>query len=274
MLNQKITNQLRTPPGRDSSALEPRVIDSFDWRSYYSGSDVRFEFDGIPIDEICGLSYRVTELVVPHYGYASYTRLGVSRGVRSVQGSILFNFRDPAQLRYLLRVIANNEGPDVASPSLIRRDSITQDSKAIAERVKRGDISVDEAKRLLKAGSDPGQPGSGKPSKEMMEAFRASIWSKNSPVKLAEKDPYSEENRRRAPLYKSRYNGFNLRMIFGEPGSTNTVYQQIPSADETRRQTGAVRVLRGVEIASEAQEISETGEPTRLMLEFSAADID
>lgn len=275
-VDPKIKSILNTvsPVGRDRSALQYRVVDEYTWRSYYSGADVRFEIEGIPIDEVAGISYKIVEPVRPHFGYASYVRLKTSRGSRTVQGQIVFNFKDPADLYYLLDKIKTGETPDsfiVNKPN--KKDEATVN---LVELIKKGQLSLEDAKKVITKTGTSTNPNlntlfTNKPDVEIIDAFKNRIWGITSETKTEVN--LGPSNSYRETRYSSKYNGFSLRMIYGEPDSNNGIYSQMPSIDKSRRQIGAVKLIKGVEITSEYQEISETGEPVRTIYEFVAADV-
>jgi hypothetical protein len=246
--------------GRDINTALFRTVDAFDSRSYFSGSDVRFEFDGIVVEEIAGISYKLLEPVQYYYSYASRTRVKTSRGSRLVQGSILTNFKDPSQIYHLLKRIRNNNTPDDQGID-------PQSRQDVFNAIAGGNLSIQSRDSLLGAQSEKNlskiRSFEGKPNPGAIQAFRDALWGR----KGAKSDLYLTE---KEATYKPRFDGgedgFKLRMIFGEPN-----YQDI---DQTGRRLGAVVLISGVEIMGESIEVTENGEPVRVAYDFLAADVN
>ena len=280
-INPQIENMLQgIGPGRDRVSTAVRVVDGFSWRSYYSGSDVSFEFDGIPIEEIAGISYKVVEPVKFHYGYNSYTALHSSRGARMAHGTLLMNFTDPTTLYFLLNKIREGNTPEKilkkGVPPQLKEDTLLTSSQ-LASSIANKTYTTEEAQKILNT-SWNGNPKafsafSNLPDKALLIRHRDSVWGvdpkarKDNPFRI---DPV------KSPRYSSHPTGFSIKMIFGEPGALNALVlgnEAQPDRD-ARRQVGAVRELKGVQIISEGLEITETGEPTRVLYEFVATDIN
>jgi hypothetical protein len=303
------TNPPRSPIGRDISSQQGRVIDAFTWRSYYSGADVRFEFDDIPVDDVCGISWKLIEPTKFHYGYASRFRLRSSKGTRMVSGQLMMNYRDPLSFHALLQAIRQKARPGsfAATPS---------DIAVLGATVGSGKITPAQAARQIAPGGrgssltglTPESPATtARPDPERLRAYRDALWGTgngNDPLYKDRKaamppDGLTEEEiletqrdpdllraetqmgigllgngqditgTGRAARFRTGPDGFNIRMIFGEPGQF--AYQA--RSDQAGRQVGAVQLLKGVEIMSSGTEISETGDPIRTVYEFVAADV-
>lgn len=69
---------------------------------YFSGADIFIYFNDVLIDEITGLSFVITEDVLPIYTYASYRYKDVARGKRIVEGAFRIAFKENG---YLLKVL-------------------------------------------------------------------------------------------------------------------------------------------------------------------------
>jgi hypothetical protein len=265
-------------PGRDRVSSSVRVIDSFDWRSYYSSSDVRFEFDGVPVEEITSFNFRIVEPVKHHYGYNSYVRLAESRGSRMIHGSFSANFTDPIQLFYLLDKIKKGETPDslgVGKMKATSEDISAKVKSIVAQSRKEGLSSEQVAEKISALGRSISNPASSKAPIKILEAYRDSLWGV-APDKDS-KNPLSEDMIHNTK-YESKRHGFNIRVIYGEPGANNTIIPNQTASTVSdagvRRQVGAIRLLRGVQIMGEGQEISPTGEAIQSVYEFIAAEIN
>ena len=69
---------------------------------YFSGADVSIYFGDVFVDDITSLSFVLTEMVQPIYGYASYVFDDVARGSRLVQGAFSIAFRESGYLYTIL----------------------------------------------------------------------------------------------------------------------------------------------------------------------------
>lgn len=297
------------PVGRDRPASTVRYgypVGNIDGemyvRTYYSGADARFEIDGVPVDEICGISWQVAEPVQSHFGYASYTRLAVSRGARMVNGQIHLNFTDPTYLLHLLSRIREGKTPDAVRDTVVPAlEAESSGGKKTSQvfgyvgDVLAGTLTPDSAARAL---TEYGRPDlstqfdstllTGKPDPEMIRAFRQSLWGQgNDPKSSSVKNPYTPANPARGPRYGGRVGGFTLRVIYGEPES-EAIYSasdlegldalfrrapSFPSVDQQGRQLGAVVLFTGMEFMGEGTEVSESGDPVRCVYPFTATDL-
>lgn len=263
-MNSRLTlSEDRYLGGRDLGSMLNRVVDSFDSRSYFSGSDCRFEINGIPVDDIAQIGYNLVEPVKFHYGYARRTRARASRGQRLVSGQIFFNFRDPSEIYYLLDTVKKN----------LTADSLGQDPKArqdVLNQIAGTKGNTKRARELITSTqgfstvADSLRTTNAKPDRAKIEEFRNAMWGVQGAT-----DPYGSASPALNPRLDSVYDGFNLRIIFGEPDLQNP-----RSNDASGRQLGAVVLIAGVELTGESFEITETGEPVRLGYQFIAADVN
>lgn len=59
---------------------------------YFSGANVILELQGIPAEEVAGVSFSINETKIPLYGYSSRHFDAVGRGKVLVRGSLIVNF--------------------------------------------------------------------------------------------------------------------------------------------------------------------------------------
>lgn len=59
---------------------------------YFSGANVVLELEGIPAEEVAGVSFSINETKIPLYGYSSRHFDAVGRGKVLVRGSLIVNF--------------------------------------------------------------------------------------------------------------------------------------------------------------------------------------
>ena len=241
-----------------------RVVDVQDGRSYFSGSDCRFEIDGIPVDDIAQVGYNLVEPVKFHYGYARRTRARTSRGQRMVSGQLVFNFRDPSQIYYLLDKIKKHLTVDGTGQNPKSRQEVLNQIAGSGGNTSRARQLISQTTTPNGSVSDSLRVTNSKPDRDKIEAFRDAMWGVPGAT-----DPYAVDNTAYQPRLESVLEGFNLRIIMGEPDFANP-----RSNDASGRQLGAVVLIAGVELTGESFEIAETGEPVRLVYPFIAADVN
>ncbi len=261
--------QINPVVGRDRVSTGFRTVSSFDSRSYYSGSDVRFEFGNIPVDDIANISYKLIESKKFHYGYASRTATHISSGQRLVQGQIVTNFKDPGQMRYILKALRDNAGDPVQTG----KESLAR-QLVLNNLIGNGTTSDTDFQNLI--GVSPSKANrdnlierlridSATPKYEVMQAFRDALWGIPANDSALSSTPLLSDPSRQIKL-DCGPDGFDIRMIFGEPDVTPKKGSSRPS------QLGAVVLISGVQIMSEGLEVNETGEPLRTIYEFIARD--
>lgn len=262
---QSNSNKFASRIGRDVSSGLNRTIDEFDSRSFYSGADIRMEFDGISIPGVVALSYKVIEPVQFYYGYASYTRQKVSRGQRIIQGQLLTNFKDPTQLYYVLDKIKNGDTLDTSTADY--------QSKQKVYNVLAGGADKNNILELLSGKKAPSfyqnsRLSQGVPDRLTVEQFRDAVWGVSEKSDLRNNQGAPQYN----PKYNSRDGGFDLRMIFGEPGLIPELAGDM--AGRAVESIGAVILLSGVEIMGESLQINDTGSTIQYAYDFVAADVN
>ncbi len=258
------SDRTRGIAGRDTSSMLNRVIDVQDGRTYFSGSDCRFEINGIPVDDVAQIGYNLVEPVKAHYGYARRTRARVSRGQRLVSGQIIFNFRDSSQIYYLLNKIKNGLSVDETGQNPKSRQEVLNQIAGTNGNTSRARQLISATKGANNSVSDALRVTNAKPNKDKIEQFRDAMWG----VKGAT-DPYASNAPELDTRLGSTFQGFNLRIIFGEPD-----FQNPRTNDTSDRQLGTVILIAGVELTGESFEVTETGEPVRMLYPFIAADVN
>jgi len=85
---------------------------------YFAAADVKIHFGDIWMDDITGLSFKLSEKVRPEYGYASKTFDYVLRGKRLVEGYFKIAFREAGYMYTLMDHIGQITSDYAAAPAI------------------------------------------------------------------------------------------------------------------------------------------------------------
>lgn len=119
---------------------------------YFTGADVYVYFNDVWMDEIIGLTFSLTELVEPQFGYASSTWDYVSRGKRLVKGEFRMAFKEAGYMFVVLDHIGvqgnkkktaiswllNDTGRDIYDDKYRGIDGVPDGYMDVLERIETG----------------------------------------------------------------------------------------------------------------------------------------
>ncbi len=206
---------------------------------YYSGSDARISFGGVPISDIVSIQYTLQEPIVPIYGYASYTYDCVARGARLVTGSFRINFVENFHIAEVMNTLQGRNIYNTSPVISIDEDTSKEDIMAWIEGQDLTNVQETANKMSSKIWGK---------TEDKINNYRDTFFVKNSNKDL------------------TKY-GFDVIINYGEElrQFTNFDGDNLPAT---------VQVINGVHLTSVAQIIQPTGECIFEEYGFIAKDLN
>lgn len=222
---------------------------------FYSGSQITIWFGNICLDDVRSIGWERRQNKMPIYGYASQQFDGVAKGVVTIEGEFIVNFRQAGYISMLMDVIKSlyTTGPTE------NWDAIRS---VIGQHLKNGTFGPSTAQEIRDLGNDPNFTS-------LAASYENIIWDGGVPGDVMNED-YSQNSIWRASdvIQQDKIpDGFNILITYG-----NTTGSSSRSINDYIKST--VKSLVNVHLTGESQIINVNGEPTYEVYTFMARGTD